>query len=628
MSVTLATTFGVMNIEVTEMRDLNLAQDISVTEEVPVILNKSLSRTLALSAVTDVGHERDQLKGKFDALVNSLQLKSDIQSKYFHLFESPFERNDDRRDVIEAIFERVQERATITYMTAQWRAHIKEYKKIKFDKIHSNSKHLQEKVGGMMRRLWNYFSWLILSGSEIEDNYTKQLEAVIAELSNGEKHFIYAKDEKQKTLDERSDLWDKFKDVKGTEQAGATAYLLEKIFVSYWRDLEILKVTELNCRDLWSHMFICLHKEYKSRSKEWSDILKKTFISADEFFMAIEQDIDVRFNKYDTMTKDLLFTEHKKLLETVNDHIHQPHEYVKKKSLAEKSPFKDLPRTNQVVGHLAPHSKEVVLYKSSHFKMIHEIREIYGRQCYIGFIGPQNAGKSTLLNSLWRDRLHQAAQVGYDTHTQRPTKYNIAEDIFAVDFPGSNSLKDDVLAGFERFGHMNNMFIYIMEYNGEPDKTLVTNVGTAYRIMSCSGKFSKIIFCLNKAHWKMPNKMFDENYKLEYVQQISDYLQNNREERWWEKAQLSKKQREEMKAEEEKHKKYMQENMKSEDFLFTDWVYDASAASHGVKGPEDVRLRIKDFLVDHVKIRKPNDTEDINLGGHVSARKRINETQL
>ena len=122
--------------------------------------------------------------------------------------------------------------------------------------------------------------------------------------------------------------------------------------------------------------------------------------------------------------------------------------------------------------------------------------------------------------------------------------------------------------------------------------------------------------------------MFDENYKLEYVQQISDYLQNDREERWWEKAQLSKKQREEMKAEEEKHKKYMQENMKSEDFLFTDWVYDASAASHGVKGPEDVRLRIKDFLVDHVKIRKPNDTEDINLGGHVSARTRINETQL
>ena len=116
----------------------------------------------------------------------------------------------------------------------------------------------------------------------------------------------------------------------------------------------------------------------------------------------------------------------------------------------------------------------------------------------------------------------------------------------------------------------------------------------------------------------MPNKMFDENYKLNYVQQISDYLQNDREEHWWERAQLSKKQREEMKAEEEKHKKYMLENMKPEDFLFTDWVHDATAASHGVKGPEDVRRRIKDFLVDHVKIRKLNDTEDINLGGQAS----------
>ena len=39
ISVTLATTFGTMNIEVTEMRELKLPNDISVTEGVLVILN-------------------------------------------------------------------------------------------------------------------------------------------------------------------------------------------------------------------------------------------------------------------------------------------------------------------------------------------------------------------------------------------------------------------------------------------------------------------------------------------------------------------------------------------------------------------------------------------------------------
>ena len=93
ISVTLATTFGIMNIEVTEMRELKLPNDISVTEGVLVILTKSLSRALALPAKNG---ETDQLKELFDDLVKSLQLKSEIRDKYKHLFNSPFERNDDR----------------------------------------------------------------------------------------------------------------------------------------------------------------------------------------------------------------------------------------------------------------------------------------------------------------------------------------------------------------------------------------------------------------------------------------------------------------------------------------------------------------------------------------------------
>ena len=609
ISVTLATTFGIMNIEVTEMRELKLPNDISVTEGVLVILNKSLSRALALPAKNG---ETDPLKELFDDLVKSLQLKSEIRDKYKHLFNSPFERNDDREEVIKAIVSRVQERATITYATAQGQRNIREIKERLFVQ-----KEMKDKVGGVFRRVLDYFFWLILSGNEIEEDYIKQLEAVISELTNGEKYFIYESDKEQKrTKDERSDLSDKIKDVQGTDESNMIGYLLEKIFLSLERDLEFLKTTEDQCRDLWREMFLELHKTHNKlpeESSEWKTIKKRTFMNTADFFKVVEESVGNQFNAYGKATKDLLFSEHPKLLKKVNENLELTHGQVIKNKKADKSPFDEYPRTRKVIGHLQPDSKQVVEKKMDHFKMIHKIRELYGKQCYIGFIGPQNAGKSTLLNSLWHDRLEREAETGYDTHTERPTKYTVTKDIFAVDFPGSNSLRDDVQAGFEKFGHMNNMFIYIMEYNGEPDKTLVNNVATAYRIMSCSGKFSKIIFCLNKANWKMPDKIFDDNYKQSYVTKISDFIKNNREEYWWEKAKLPRKEKEEWAAEEEKHKKYIMDNMKSEDFLFTDWKRDMKAASNGVEGPEEVRRRIKDFLINHVKIRKLDETEDINL---------------
>ena len=111
----------------------------------------------------------------------------------------------------------------------------------------------------------------------------------------------------------------------------------------------------------------------------------------------------------------------------------------------------------------------------------------------------------------------------------------------------------------------------------------------------------------------MPDKNFDDNYKQCYVTKISDFIKNNRDKYWWGKAKLPRKVKEEWAAEEEKHKKYIMDNMKSEDFLFTDWKRDMKAASNGVEGPEEVRRRIKDFLINHVKIRKLDETEDINL---------------
>ena len=42
-----------------------------------------------------------------------------------------------------------------------------------------------------------------------------------------------------------------------------------------------------------------------------------------------------------------------------------------------------------------------------------------------------------------------------------PTRYKVAENVFAVDFPGLDSLEDH-RSRFAEFGQMNNLFIYVV----------------------------------------------------------------------------------------------------------------------------------------------------------------------
>ena len=98
----------------------------------------------------------------------------------------------------------------------------------------------------------------------------------------------------------------------------------------------------------------------------------------------------------------------------------------------------DFPKlSDSIFAHLKEESRAVLENKIKIFMNIHALRELYGKQCYIGFVGPHNAGKSTLLNELWGKN----AKTGMITHTVEPTRYHVANEIFAIDFPGSTSLK-------------------------------------------------------------------------------------------------------------------------------------------------------------------------------------------
>lgn len=60
----------------------------------------------------------------------------------------------------------------------------------------------------------------------------------------------------------------------------------------------------------------------------------------------------------------------------------------------------------------------------------------------VAFIGPENVGKTTLINSILGENV---GAVGFTTHTSSATLYRFTNDIFIVDFPGTD-------AGGERAG--------------------------------------------------------------------------------------------------------------------------------------------------------------------------------
>jgi len=239
------------------------------------------------------------------------------------------------------------------------------------------------------------------------------------------------------------------------------------------------------------------------------------------------------------------------------------------------------------------------------FKSVHVIRLAYSTQCFVGFVGPQNAGKSTLLNKLFGMK----AETGERTHTDKPTKYKVAENVFAVDFPGRDSLEDH-RNNFADFGQMNNLFIYVVPYNGSPSESLVENVRTAYAVEKQAGYAARTLFCISMCgSERFKGYTFGDDYKKEFVGKIKDEISRSEFETGKDGSlqKLAMKLRdtaantsagdfmEEIKKKEREQKEYILENLKEDDFMFTDQL--SPDPSRGIKGPKEVKERIKKYLL-------------------------------
>ena len=93
---------------------------------------------------------------------------------------------------------------------------------------------------------------------------------------------------------------------------------------------------------------------------------------------------------------------------------------------------------------------------------VHELRETIATQCFIGIVGPQNSGKTTFINKMWRLHL----PTGNSVHTEKITIQKRTDTVQVVDYPGNNSL-DSHSKLFSIFGAMNNLVVINIATSGQ-----------------------------------------------------------------------------------------------------------------------------------------------------------------
>ena len=160
-------------------------------------------------------------------------------------------------------------------------------------------------------------------------------------------------------------------------------------------------------------------------------------------------------------------------------------------------------------------SKFIVMQRIKAIQKIHKIRQIFAQQCFIGIVGLQDAGKTTLLKKvseikhtylfciLFKFRKYSSfyiitmrsgiylqiwgvgGKTGLFSHTDVPMMYEISRRLYVVDFPGSNSL-DYHAKTFSICGAMNNMIILILPFTGDVSQIISEEVAQVFSVMKGS----------------------------------------------------------------------------------------------------------------------------------------------
>lgn len=215
-------------------------------------------------------------------------------------------------------------------------------------------------------------------------------------------------------------------------------------------------------------------------------------------------------------------------------------------------------------------SKQDLIKRIECIEIVHKIRDILASQCFIGLVGLQDSGKTTLLNKIWG--FH--GSTGLFKHTDVPVMHQVTKKLHIIDFPGSNSL-DYHAKTFSICGAMNNMIIVLIPFTGDVSDIVSRELAKVYEAMIGS-ESSRIIICVNKTalHLKdMRRELSDYGSPIDYMK--DRYISKLNE-----------------------HFSDKNIQVKKEHIFFTDWKAGQEARDFGIESIEDIKELIKQYLVE------------------------------
>lgn len=218
-------------------------------------------------------------------------------------------------------------------------------------------------------------------------------------------------------------------------------------------------------------------------------------------------------------------------------------------------------------------SQKLAIKRIGCIRAIHEIRSLMAEQCYIGIVGMQDAGKTTLINSIWG----VDGETGHFKHTTAPVIYEVDQKVSVVDFPGSTSL-DYHAKTFSICGAMNNLIIVVVPFTGDMNIAIAREISSVFSVMSGSAS-TKVLLCINKSGYELPRALQEEMKQLEdplatlknhFAAKLNQYFSKDS------KFQVSK-----------------------DDILFTDWIVGDSPEMRklGIVGVEGIKKEIRSYLM-------------------------------
>eukprot|EP00271_Cylindrocystis_brebissonii_P008792 TRINITY_DN23296_c0_g1_i1.p1 TRINITY_DN23296_c0_g1~~TRINITY_DN23296_c0_g1_i1.p1 ORF type:complete len:587 (+),score=57.71 TRINITY_DN23296_c0_g1_i1:287-2047(+) len=175
-------------------------------------------------------------------------------------------------------------------------------------------------------------------------------------------------------------------------------------------------------------------------------------------------------------------------------------------------------------GTLQKGSAMEVLKRSRALYLIHKLSTLMQNTCFIGVVGKENTGKSTLIRGMAQilGENVNVPDIGLRSHTQKVGGYSFDNGLWMVDFPGSNNVVEGIGSEWQRFRNVPNVCVLLVKFSGDVDRDIVT----MYNEVKSGSENTKVLVLLNKVDLTMneeeddfPATFFDD-CRVKFVEHL------------------------------------------------------------------------------------------------------------